>query len=69
MQGKKGNQEISVVGRLVSLEALVFLMGVVSLIYGLVTLRMSNIIIGTVILLAAFFVARKWRRVHIKQSH
>jgi hypothetical protein len=66
MHGKKENQEISVVGRLVSLEALVFLMGIVSLVYGLVTVRLSNIIIGAVILLAAFFVARKWRRVHSK---
>jgi positive regulator of sigma E activity len=66
MQGKKQNQEISVVGRLVSLEALVFLMGVVSLIYGLVTLKPSNIIIGAVILLAAFLVARRWRRAHSK---
>jgi len=31
MQGNKENQEISVVGRLLSLEALVFLMGIASL--------------------------------------
>jgi hypothetical protein len=65
MQGNanKGVQEISVIGRLISLEALVFLMGVVSLIYGLATARLSNIIIGALILFAAILLARKWRRV------
>jgi len=62
MQGSKENQEISVLGRLVSLEALVLLMGIVSLIYGLVTARLSSIIIGAVILAAGGILARKWRR-------
>jgi uncharacterized membrane protein len=66
MQGNKENQEISVLGRLVSLEALVLLMGIVSLIYGLVTARLSNIIIGAVILVAGVILARKWRRVQPK---
>jgi len=63
MHGDKENQEISVVGRLISMEALVFLMGVVSLVYGLVTLRLWNIVIGSVILAAAAVLFRKWRRV------
>lgn len=62
MRGNKEGQEISVLGRLLSLEALVFLMGLVSLVYGLVTQRISNIVIGAVILAAAVFLARKWRR-------
>ena len=66
MQGNKENQEISVLGRLVSLEALVLLMGIVSLIYGLVTARLSNIIIGAVILAAGVILARKLRRVQPK---
>lgn len=66
MQGNKENQEISVLGRLVSLEALVLLMGIVSLIYGLVTARLSNIIIGAVILVAGGILVRKWRRMQPK---
>lgn len=66
MQGNKENQEISVLGRLVSLEALVLLMGIVSLIYGLVTARLSNIIIGAAILVAGVILVRKWRRMQPK---
>ena len=67
MPGSKENQEISVLGRLLSLEALLFLMGVASLIYGLVTLRTANITIGALILVAALLLARRWRRVQPKQ--
>jgi hypothetical protein len=63
MRGNKENQEISVIGRLVSLEALVVLMGVVSLIYGLVALRLPNIIIGALILVAAFLLGCKCRQI------
>jgi hypothetical protein len=59
----KENLEISVMGRLLSLEALLFLMGVVSLIYGLATLQFWNIVIGVAILAAAALLARRWRRV------
>jgi len=68
MQGRsnKEKQEISVIGRLISLEALVFVMGVVSLIYGLATASLLNIIIGALILLIAILLALKWRRLQIK---
>jgi hypothetical protein len=66
MQGNKENQEISVVGRLLSLEALVFLMGIASLGYGLATLRISSIIIGALIVAAAVLLARSCRRVKPK---
>ena len=66
MQGNKANQEISVIGRLMSLEALLFLMGVVSLIYGLVTGAVSDIIIGALILAAGIIVAVRWRRMQPK---
>ena len=66
MHGNKENQEISVIGRLISLEALVFLMGMVSLVYGLVTARLWNIVIGALILVVAVLLARKWRRVQLK---
>ena len=67
MQGNKENQEISVVGRLISLEALLFLMGVVSLVYGLVAGLLLNIVIGALILVAAIVLARNCRRVQPKQ--
>jgi hypothetical protein len=66
--GSKETQEISVIGRLVSLEVLVFLMGVVSLIYGLAYRHLSNIIIGALILVAAVLLALKWRRVQLKSA-
>ncbi|HEY5513696.1 MAG TPA: hypothetical protein VIK40_08640 [Geomonas sp.] len=66
MNGNKENQEISVVGRLFSLEALVLLMGAVSLIYGLATARLANIIIGVLVLVAALLLARIWRRGRLK---
>jgi len=62
MQGNKEQQEICVMGRLLSLEALVFLMGVVSLIYGFFTRRLWNVMIGGGILIVAAVLARKWRR-------
>ena len=64
MQGlsNKEKQEISVIGRLISLEALVLVMGVVSLIYGLATASLLNILIGALILLIAILLALKWRR-------
>ena len=62
MQGNKENQELSVLGRLVSLEALLFVMGVVSLVYGLLAARLLNTVIGGLILAAAIVVARRYRR-------
>lgn len=66
MRGNKRNQEISVMGRLLSLEALVFLMGVVSLVYGLLAARLSSIVIGALIVVAAIVLARRWRRAQLK---
>ena len=66
MRGEKEHQEICVVGRLFSLEALIFLMGVVSLIYGLVTARTANIIIGALVLVVTLLLAGVWRRVRLK---
>jgi hypothetical protein len=66
MRGNKEHQEICVVGRLFSLEALVILMGVVSLVYGLATGGLSNIIIGALILVVAVVLTRVWRRVQLK---
>ena len=49
-------------GRLLSLEALVFLMGVVSLLYGLFVPSPWHIVIGAAILTAAAVLAVRWRR-------
>lgn len=62
MTREKEQVEISLLGRLLSLEALIFLMGVVSFIYGVATLRLLNIIIGAAVLLAAALLAWKLRR-------
>jgi len=61
MQGNREQQEICVMGRLLSLEALVFLMGVVSLFYGLFTQSLWEIVIGAAILVAAAVLVRRWR--------
>jgi hypothetical protein len=63
MRGNKEHQEICVVGRLFSLEALVFLMGFVSLVYGLVAARLANIVIGALILAITALLVFVWRRV------
>ena len=63
----KENLEISVVGRLLSLEALLFLMGVVSLIYGLATLQARSIVIGALVLVAALLLARRISKRENKQ--
>ena len=66
MRGNKEHQEICVVGRLFSLEALIFLMGVVSLLYGLATGRLPNMIIGALVLVVTVLLARMWRRGQLK---
>ena len=62
MSREKEQVEISLLGRLLSLEALIFLMGIVSLLYGVATLSLTNIIIGAAVLVAAALYARKLRR-------
>jgi len=69
MSGNKEHQEICVVGRLFSLEALIVIMGVVSLIYGLVTREPGTALIGAAVLAASFGLARLWRNSRPKQSH
>lgn len=66
MHGNKENQEISVVGRLLSLEALIFLMGVVSLIYGIFVVSIFNIMTGALIVVASLLLARRWRHMQLK---
>ena len=66
MRGNKEHQEILVVGRLFSLEALILLMAVVSLVYGLVTGQLASALIGALILVAAIILSRVLRRGRLK---
>jgi hypothetical protein len=66
MPGNKEHQEIAVVGRLFSLEALLFLMGLVSFLYGLATRQWGNIIIGLLILAVMVILISIWRRFQLK---
>ncbi len=60
----KQRQEISLIGRLLSLEVLLALMGLVDLVYGLINSELLNIVIGVVILscLALLMYRRKINR-------
>ena len=62
MTGNKEKQEISVIGRLLSMEALVLLMGVVSLGYGLATGSHWQTVLGTVLIFLVVLVFRICRR-------
>lgn len=66
MSSDKEHQEISILGRLLCLEAVIFLMGLVSLGYGIVTGAGVNVFFGVFILagsVALYFVKRKdWKK-------
>ncbi|QXE92491.1 hypothetical protein [Geomonas subterranea] len=62
MTGNKERQEISVVGRLLSLEALVFVMGVASLVYGIATGSHFKTALGATAALLVVLIFRFCRR-------
>lgn len=62
----KERQEISLIGRILSMEALILLMGCLSLIYGLVEGKTMNIFWG-VIILCGFFILLKVRKKNWKK--
>jgi hypothetical protein len=66
MNKDKEKQEISVLGRLLCMEALIFLMGLVSLGYGIVNGAGMSIFFGVFILsgsVALYFVKKKdWKK-------
>lgn len=66
MDRNKEKQEISIIGRIFSLEALILVMGVASLIYGIVKLQAINIFWGIAILggFTALILVRKkdWKK-------
>ncbi len=53
MDKDKEHEEISLIGRLFSLEALLILMGFVSIVAGLVKLQWGRIIVGVLVIGAA----------------
>ncbi|WP_298273578.1 hypothetical protein [Geobacter sp.] len=63
---EKEKQEISIIGRLLSMEALLVLMGIVSLVYGIMGSQIMNVFWGVVILVGAVvlsFVRKKdWKK-------
>ena len=66
MNKEKEQQEISLIGRLLSLEALILVMGAISLVYGVVQRSEVNIFWGVIILSGAvvlYFVKKKdWKQ-------
>ena len=52
MDENKQRQEVSLIGRMLSMEVLLFVMGVASLSYGLLQGTMMNVILGIVIFAA-----------------
>jgi len=55
---EKEREELSIIGRILSLEAVLFLMGCVSLLYGIMNGAESNIFFGIVIIPGVFLLAK-----------
>jgi hypothetical protein len=58
----KQRQEVSLIGRILSMEALLLLMGVASLIYGIVNSAVMNIFWGVVIIPGVFILMKVRRK-------
>lgn len=58
MDSNKQKQEISLVGRILSMEALLLVMGIASLVYGIANGIGVNIFFGVVIIPGVFFLAK-----------
>lgn len=71
MDKDKGKQEISLVGRLLSMEALIVVMGIASLVYGIVNKTEIHIFWGVIILagaVALHFVRKKDWKAHWEEQ-
>lgn len=62
MDSNKQRQESSLIGRILSMEALLLLMGVASLIYGIVNNAVMNIFWGVVIVPGVFLLLKVRRK-------
>lgn len=58
MDKDKQRQEISLIGRILSMEALLLMMGIASLIYGIVNSIGVNIFFGVIIIPGVFFLVK-----------
>ncbi len=58
MDNNKQRQEISLIGRIVSMEALLLVMGIASLVYGIINNIGVNIFFGAIIISGVFFLAK-----------
>ena len=58
MDNGKQRQEVSLIGRILSIEALLMLMGVVSLVYGIINGVEVNIFFGVVIIPGVFLLMK-----------
>ena len=72
MDHDKERQEISVIGRLLSLEALLVLMGLLSLVSGILAHDALRLLLGLLILVALFIMIalrRRRRRMDMAKEH
>jgi uncharacterized membrane protein HdeD (DUF308 family) len=58
MDNEKQRQEVSLIGRILSMEALLLLMGVVCLVYGIVNGDAMSIFFGIIIIPGVFILAK-----------
>jgi uncharacterized membrane protein HdeD (DUF308 family) len=58
MDNDKQRQEVSLIGRILSMEALLLLMGVVCLVYGIVNSDVMSIFFGIIIIPGVFVLAK-----------
>jgi hypothetical protein len=56
--GNKARQEVSLIGRILSMEALLLLMGILSLVYGIVNGEWVNIFFGLMIIPGVFILVK-----------
>jgi hypothetical protein len=66
MDKEKEKQEISLIGRIFSLEALLILMGLFSLLFGIIYMQGVQVILGSVIIIGSIlflFIRKKiWKK-------
>jgi hypothetical protein len=66
MDNEKKKQEISLIGRIFSLEALLILMGLFSLLFGIIYMQVVQVILGSVIIsgsILLLFIRKKiWKK-------
>jgi hypothetical protein len=62
MDINKQREEISLIGRILSMEALLFVMGIASLVYGLINSEILNIAVGAGLVALIFLLMHRRRK-------